>query len=226
MNRSKCISALLKRRNSKTYLEIGVDTGRNFFYVRSADKYAVDPEFKWSAFSRIRRTIINPYNLLAKFYPTTSDEFFAQQAGAIFSERKIDVCLVDGMHEYEFALRDIENSVKHLKDDGVIVVHDCNPTSRESACSFKDRVPGREWNGDVWKAIVHIRSLRNDLNVFVLDCDHGLGIITKKQPENMLSIAKDQIANLSFEEFDKNRGSWLNLKTPGYFNEFFKDSVN
>lgn len=32
------------------------------------------------------------------------------------------------------------------------------------------------WSGDVWKSIVHLRSIRPDLRVAVLDCDSGVGI--------------------------------------------------
>jgi len=225
MIRKKLIQSLLKKRKEKIYLEIGVSTGRIFFDIKTKTKYAVDPHFKFSALKQFRRTLLNPRNLFAKFYPMTSDDFFEREAPVLFSEKKIDVCLVDGMHEYEFALRDMENTVKYLKDDGVIIVHDCNPATKEKSGTFEDwkkRNYKGEWNGDVWKAIVDLRSQRNDLHVFVLDCDYGLGIITKGKPEDMLNIAKDKVPMLSYEDFDKNRKSWLNLKAPEYFNQYFK----
>ncbi len=225
MIRKKLILALLKNRAEKIYLEIGVSTGRVFFDIKSKTKFAVDPLFKISAFKRFRRTVKNPLNIFADFYPMTSDAFFASEAAELFKNKKIDVCLVDGMHEYEYALRDMENAVKYLKDDGVIIVHDCNPITREKAGTFKEwesRNFAGEWNGDVWKAIVYLRSQRKDINVFVLDCDYGLGIITKGHPESMLNIRPEQVSSLTYEEFNTNRSSWLNLKKPEYFNEYMK----
>ena len=70
----------------------------------------------------------------------------------------------------------------YFSDGGVIFLHDCRPlTERRAipASSFRQakgiNVPGWDgfWNGDVWKAIVHLRSLRKDLKVCVLDCDRG-----------------------------------------------------
>jgi hypothetical protein len=73
----------------------------------------------------------------------------------------------------------------------------------------------------VWKAIVHFRSKRNDLNLFVLDCDYGLGIITKNKPENSLSFSESQIESFTYDDFATNKKEWLNLKPAGYINEFF-----
>ena len=106
----------------------------------------------------------------------------------------------------------------------MIVVHDCNPKVPEAEVSFADwkaRNFTGTWNGDVWKAILHLRSLRDDVNAFVLDTDHGLGIITRQKPENGLSYTKEQIGKFRYEDFAVNRDSWLNLKQADYFYEYF-----
>lgn len=224
MNRKECVHQLLKNRKTKVYVEIGVSTGRIFFDIKSTTKYGVDPLFKFSWLKRFRRTLKNLRNVYAKFYPVTSDDFFARVAPRLFAKNKIDICLIDGFHEFPFALRDIENTLNHLKENGVILVHDCNPTTKEKASSFEEwenRKFNGEWNGDVWKAIVYLRSTRNDINIFVLDCDYGLGIITKGKPENNLPFAKEEINSLPYEEFEKNRLVWLNLKAPEYFYQYF-----
>ena len=229
MNREIIIQKLLKARKGKTYLEIGVSTGRVFFSILSTSKYAVDPLFKFSRWKVFRRTIKNPTNIFNKYYTSTSDDFFSKQAPEIFSQKRINVCLVDGMHEYDFALRDIENALKYLEDDGVIIVHDCNPVTEKMGSTFeewKGRGYDGEWNGDVWKAILHLRCTRNDVHVFVLDCDYGLGIITKGKPENNLTLPVDSIAKLSYQDFHANRESWLNLKPLSHFYNFFKLSAD
>jgi len=96
----------------------------------------------------------------------------------------LDVVLIDGLHTYSQSLRDFVHSLKWLKDGGVIMMHDCNPASEAAAypanslahaCSLN--LPGwtNNWNGDVWKTIAHLRASRNDLHIFTLAGDFGLG---------------------------------------------------
>ncbi len=224
MNRITVINALMKQRRLKNYLEIGVFNGHVFFRVKSKFKIAVDPEFAFDGMRKLVKTVINPYNLFNKYYQKTSDEFFANDAQNVFAEKKIQLAFIDGMHEYSFALRDVENTLRYLADNGVIVMHDCNPAKRENAISFKEwKTNGSgDWNGDVWKTILNLRSMRDDINVFVLDNDFGLGIITKRKPENRLSFSEKEIDAFTFEDFDIHRKEWLNLKPVEYFYEYFK----
>jgi len=76
------------------------------------------------------------------------------------------------------------------------------------------------WNGDVWKTIVYLRAARKDLNVFVLDCDFGLGIITKEPPENILKYSADEVHNLSYDDLSKNRKTMLDLKEVTFLQKF------
>jgi hypothetical protein len=225
MDRLTAIKTLMKCKGYKNYLEIGVSNGHIFFRVKSTFKIAVDPSFQFGRSRIFTKTIINPWNLYNKYFRVTSDDFFLKHAESVIGEKKIDLAFVDGMHEYEYALNDIENCLKYLDDDGVILVHDCNPLTKEASRPYKefavDNKVNALWNGDVWKAILYLRT-RKDLNVFVLDCDHGLGVVTKSSPENTLSYTKHEIAQLSYEDLDANRVSWLNLKQPNYFHNFFK----
>jgi hypothetical protein len=223
-NRLFFIEKLLKQRGYKTYLEIGVFLGKVFFFVSAPRKIAVDPDFKFGLYRKIKRVVKKFSNLFAKFYSKTSDAFFTEDAARLFEKKKIDICLVDGMHEYDFALRDVENSLKYLQQNGVIFMHDCNPKTPEAAVLFrewKDRGFTGDWNGDVWKSILHLRSMRDDVNVFVLDCDFGLGVVTWGKPETKLSFTPQQISALTYEDLNQNRKEWLNLKEPGYFFEYF-----
>lgn len=224
MDRLFFLKKIFRKKKFKTYLEIGVFRGRVFFSVPAYNKIAVDPEFQFSASKKIKKFFRRVSNLWAKFYEKTSDDFFIEDASKLFQKNKIDVCLVDGMHEYSFALRDIENSLNFLQDNGVVLVHDCNPVSKEASVSFeeyKNRGFVKDWNGDTWKAIVHLRSLRDDVNVFVLDCDQGLGVVTFGKPESKLKFTHEEINALTYEQLNANRKEWLNLKEPDYFFEYF-----
>ncbi|HLX93579.1 MAG TPA: class I SAM-dependent methyltransferase [Puia sp.] len=224
MDRLFILQTLMKKKRLRNYLEIGVSNAHTFFKIKSNFKIAVDPEFRFDFVRKAGKTLLNPSNLLNNYVHKTSDDFFAQDAATLIGNRKIDVSLIDGMHEYAYALRDVENTLEYLSDDGVIIMHDCNPLTAQAAISFADwkatNFAGM-WSGDVWKTIVHLRSLRDDINVFVLDCDFGLGIITRKKPESRLKFNQDQVMQLSYEEFDRNRKEWLNLKPENYFFEYF-----
>ena len=109
---------------------------------------------------------------------------------------------VDGLHTYDQAYRDVVNALDVLREDGVVVVHDCNPASAAAAAPSLDqarRTDGFnwEWNGDVYKAIVRLR-VRDDLRVGVLDCDQGVGIVTRGSPEARIELSLDQIGRLEF----------------------------
>ncbi len=139
-----------------------------------------------------------------------SDDFFETKASLL--KNGLDVVFIDGLHTYEQSLRDVQNSLKLLKEDGVIIMHDCNPESEsiaypasscQSAASLKLDGWTGEWSGDVWKTIAYLRSTQKNLHVFVLDCDYGLGIITKGIPENMLEFYKEEIEELSYDDLKK-----------------------
>jgi hypothetical protein len=218
------INLLIKKRNFKNYLEIGVFLGKVFFFVKATHKTAVDPQFRFGYYRRFKRIFKSLNNLWARFYQKTSDEFFREDAPKLYSRRLLDICLVDGMHEYEYALRDVENTLLHLDNQGVILMHDCNPAQPQNAVTFeqwKERNYTGLWNGDVWKSILHLRSMRHDINVFVLDCDQGIGVVTWDKPENKLNFTKEQIQALTYDDLAQNRTAWLNLKEPTYFFEYF-----
>lgn len=225
MNRLDLIQALMSQKGLRNYLEIGVENGRIFFRINSRFKVAVDPKFIFDAGRKVGKTLLNPYNIYNQYFEKTSDDFFAQDAQRVFANTQLQLALVDGMHEYHFALRDVENALQYLTDDGVIIMHDCNPQSAQAAGRFEDWKEG-VWNGDVWRTVIHLRSQRPDLNVFVLDCDHGLGIVTKRKPtgaagETAPTLTPEQIQTLTYDEFDRNRTAWLNLKPAQYAYEYF-----
>ncbi|HSN09668.1 MAG TPA: class I SAM-dependent methyltransferase [Hanamia sp.] len=225
MDREKVILTLMKQKKLSHYLEIGVFNGHIFFRVKSTFKIAVDPDFQFDTLRKTGKLFLNPYNLFNKYFEKTSDDFFTEDAPGLLSDRKLEIALIDGMHEYAYALRDVENSLNYLSDHGVIVLHDCNPRVKADSVSFEEwkaRNFTGTWNGDVWRALLHLRSLRDDINVFTLDCDHGLGIVTIGKPENKLNYTLEQINKFTFEDFDANRTSWINLKPVEYFYEYFQ----
>jgi hypothetical protein len=230
VDRVKVIQSLIGRTSARTYLEIGVESGECFLQIKAPRKIGVDPKFFIPFKKKFKSLFKNPSNIFARYYEMPSDDFFALKSDML-NRHGLDVVFIDGLHTYGQSLRDADNSLKHLNEGGVIVMHDCNPMSEAEAHPADSiaharslHLPGwtEQWCGDVWKTIARLRSTRSDLNVFVLDCDFGLGVITKGRPENMLGYSAEQIGNLSYKDLENNRMEILNLKIPGYFEEFIK----
>jgi hypothetical protein len=240
MNRISILQEIIRRTKAKTYVEIGVSKGDLFCSIRAPRKIGIDPVnnlpkaltsrgYTWP--TRIQgeysRWLARLKREESRFFELPSDDFFVR-VPHIFSEHKIDVAFVDGLHTYEQAYRDVENCLKYLAPGGVILMHDCNPATEAAGVrahsveeAASKNVPGWEgfWCGDVWKAVVQLRT-RPDLDVFVLDCDFGVGVITRSDNPSPLAIDPAKIADMTYQEFAADRTRLLNLKDPGTFGEF------
>lgn len=158
------INRALGALDGHTYVEIGVRSGTCFRQIAAPRKIGIDPA---------------PMDLSHKiasgesFFQMTSDDFFANHAEQMFCSQRVDVALVDGLHEFSQALQDVLHLERYMSDRGAIFLHDCNPASRKDT-EFKEGI----WNGDVWKVAYYLTTYRHDLSFFTLNCDFGLGVIT------------------------------------------------
>ena len=94
----------------------------------------------------------------------------------IIKTSSYDIIFIDGLHLERQFIKDVYNSLNSLNDNGIIVCHDCLPTT-EKMQERDDH--GGEWTGDVWKAIAELRVERIDLDIKVVDTDYGCGIIRR-----------------------------------------------
>jgi len=204
--RTEIINYLLDSLNRETeYLEIGVrNPGDNFNHIRATRKYSVDPGLEYD----------NP----EIDFKLTSDEFFAKLRSEALSgaPSKFDVVFIDGLHLADQAFRDIVNSLDFLKDDGFVVMHDCNPPSEfyaRETYGFHLSPAGHVWNGTTWKAYCKAR-LELQVKAHCIDSDWGVGIL-------QISAEKKSFPNLNpFYEFHvlaQHRRELLNLVS---FEEF------
>jgi Methyltransferase domain len=226
MNRIRAVQRALEMRSNPVYLEIGVSRGQAFQRISADVKIAVDPAFR---LTQQTREAADAKGRETHYFETTSDAFFENEK-AFLEQHPIDVALIDGLHTYEQVVRDVEYTVRHLRDDGVIFLHDCNPPFElagrraESWDEFMAQQSGPLkigiWNGDVWKAIVHLRSTRPDLLIGVLKCDQGVGFVRKGTPESTLPYSVEQVEALTYADLKADRQRLLNLKPGRYVNEF------
>jgi len=201
VKRTDIINEILSKKNDKTfYLEIGVrNLEDNFNLIKASNKYSVDPGLEVE---------VNEADF--KF---TSDEFFKLLSDGKLLKKgcKFDVIFIDGLHLAEQVDRDIENALNFIKDDGFIVLHDCNPPTEwhsRTSYGFHNTPAGGAWNGTVWKAFLK-RRFDKSLNTCCIDADWGVGIISKHldfgppiNPSNYF---------YEYEDFDKHRKKYLNL---------------
>src|SRR5438477_1300107 len=92
------LQALHERLAPRTYLEIGVAKGRSLAVSRCLS-IGVDPAF------RVEAELVAPVSLMR----CTSDEYFArleEEGRTPFGELPVDFGYIDGMHHFEYALRD------------------------------------------------------------------------------------------------------------------------
>lgn len=162
MKRHDLINWFIAAYNYGKYLEIGVDNPSNCYdRIRCLQKVGVDPNKGWT-----RAPV---------YYRMTSDNFFRE------NRDRFDVVFIDGLHTSAQVMRDVENSLAVLNDNGTIIVHDCWPTNAWHAA--ETRAPGKPWYGTVWHAWAKLRATRVDLSMRVILDDCGLGIIRRGEQE-------------------------------------------
>ena len=170
------IDRIAEIRKPDWYLEIGSRSGTSIAR-RSCNFVAVDPEFA------IKAEVFNSARQM-HFMQMTSDDFFAsgflKGAGIV-----PDLCFIDGMHLFEFALRDFINAEKAMRPDGIICFHDVSPFNYAMTSRDADEVLSRKapWTGDVWKTIDILAKYRPDLQIDVLAAKKtGLACVTRLDP--------------------------------------------
>lgn len=144
--RSQIINQLTNK-NDK-YLEIGVEYGECFNETHFINKVGVDPDPKFT---------LNVGQIL---YIQTSDDFFKQYD----IKQQFDVIFIDGMHQAEYVLCDINNSIQILSSNGTIFMDDILPFNYNEQLKIPIKhyyengilKYGENWTGDVWKVLYHI----------------------------------------------------------------------
>lgn len=209
MDRLSIINKFIKERNYKSFLNIGVFTGFTLDGVECEKKEGVDPQPEH-------------YKGKEKVHGVTSDEFFSYpwlkpQVPGETKNLTWDVIFIDGLHEYHTVYRDIMNSLNHLSEGGVILLHDLNPPTLEHVTTGDKH---GNWNGDCYKAFLEFQAQDpfGKYITFCIDTDWGVGVIEKSHiPIERMGIHNYNRGINDWEYFDKNRKELLNLISVGDF---------
>jgi len=167
----------------KSYFEIGTLKG-DTLKLASCTCISVDPTYQIT--SDVLGNKPSCY-----FFQVGSDYFFEQRNPKEILGRTIDLAFLDGMHLFEYLLRDFYNTERYCARDSIIVLHDCVPldeyvTVRDPSDPAREKSsrPGY-WTGDVWKMIPTLQQWRPDLRISVVDAPPtGLVLVTNLDPGN------------------------------------------
>ena len=120
-------SAIYAYVRPQTYFEIGTQFG-DTLRLSNCKTVAVDPNFQIS--DELRH---QPHLLLRQ---TTSDEYFARHNPVEDLGQRVDFAFIDGMHEFEYVLRDFINLEKYCSKRAIIAMHDCVPLDNHMTRRF------------------------------------------------------------------------------------------
>jgi hypothetical protein len=177
----------------RNYLEIGVQKGQSLSISR-VPSIGVDPEF----------VINRPLRCDLHLVKATSDEFFAHRDPIrhLRSGRnplrnlsrgrpmfdyyrggsRLDLVFIDGMHLFEYVLRDFMNVERYADWWSVIVIDDMLPRDVDEAARDRHTTA---WTGDVYKLMPTLGRYRPDLVAIQVDTEPtGLLVVLGADPEN------------------------------------------
>lgn len=200
MQRSDVIQQILSCYASPTYLEIGVDAGSTFFAVTATRKIAVDPCFKFPLES-LDKTAPD-----CTFHPMESDCYFAEQGNG---NDLYDVAFIDGLHQFEQTLRDLNNVIARMKPNGVIIIDDVIPSTYQASIPdlelsqrFGRAVASTngDWMGDVYKLVYYINTFLQPFSYATVAENHGQTILWRRgrPTAELVSRSMAEISGLQY----------------------------
>ena len=182
------------------YLEIGVENGYTFNNTHFINKTGVDP---------------SPSFISDKVAVKTSDDFFSK----LEPITKYDVVFIDGMHQSEYVVRDINNSIQFLNDGGKILVDDIIPLTYDEQLKIPKKhyydngilKYGEPWTGDVWKVIYHVllfNAQNIDFSYYYHANYRGVAILHIK---NKFQISESELSDINEYDYFRDFKSYMIL---------------
>jgi len=169
----------------RLYLEIGVQSAKSL-RLAACPAIGIDP----------MPILTAPLPETARLFRMGSDTFFETQAVQVLTERP-DLVFIDGMHLFEFVLRDFINVEAFAAPTTVVMIDDIYPNHHAQAA--RDRLT-RAWTGDVWKLHHVLKTWRPDLLLEAIDAAptglllvHGLNPASTVLSDNMPRILAELV---------------------------------
>lgn len=154
VTRHEFLTMLHESLKPRGYLEVGVFSGDSLRLVqRGTPAIGIDPD----------PHLHGHFPGTTQVARTTSDNYFEAGPPAL---EYIDLAFIDGMHLYEYALRDFMNVERYSNPRTVVVFDDVLPRNQHEAA--REQCPG-DWTGDVWKVHLVLDRFRPDLATWLVD---------------------------------------------------------
>jgi Methyltransferase domain len=148
------------------------------------------------------------------------------------SAHKVDICLVDALHTYDYTTRDLTCAYEIIPDGGVLVVHDCSPMTEAESSPIPTPYA---WCGESYRSYLDFVLTRDDLDYCTVDIDYGCGLIFKNRTVDMVGPVEPKLVaewfdihnddQLAFRFFSKNRAKLLRLISGRNFVRRFSSSI-
>lgn len=205
----EALAAIQVTLQPKTYVEIGIRRGDSFL-MTGPDTRAVgiDPN------PLIEETDLTDRHLVIR---QTSDDYFStDRIRDDLNGRPVDLAFIDGMHLFEYALRDFIALERYAHPGTTILLHDCYPLNQLTAGRTMET---GFWSGDVWKTILCLKERRPDLIIETLPCPPtGLAVIRGLNPAStVLADSLEELyrkyLSMEYSVLEKDKKHSLNLIT-------------
>jgi len=189
---------VLHEKKYEMYFEIGSCDGSSLSLSQSPS-VAIDPNYQLT---------LDPVGNkdFCLLFQEKSDYFFEETLPK-FPHLKCQLGFIDGMHLFEYALRDFINLAKNSSEKPLFLFHDVLPWNYEMATRDYKKIPrgkGEPWTGDIWKLIPIFINLGMEKNMKILTAAPS-GLLAISNPSN------DLITKLE-DDFDRIVAEWTDIE--------------
>ena len=161
------------------YLEIGVEYGITYKNVHFKNKVGVDPDPKCDLPGIEKYTSDDYFDTLSNNKGNKNNNKGSNNKDSKNknkgsnnktnnsnnnSQTTFDVAFIDGMHHSDYVLKDVNNTIQHLAENGCLFIDDILPLNYNEQLKIPIKhyyengilKYGEEWTGDVWKLVYHL----------------------------------------------------------------------
>lgn len=172
MKYTEFLLAIHNRLKPKYYVEIGIRQGAALG-LSQAMSIGIDPSFNINV----------EIPAFVKLFRCTSDDFFQNyNLRSELNDNSCQLSFIDGLHLFEYALRDFRNIETYCEPESVIIFDDVRPRNKKEA---ERKQTGGAWTGDIWKIHYCLKKYRPDLKLLPVQTQPtGLLLVTNLDPQN------------------------------------------
>ena len=221
--RDEIINSIINNKQDINYLEIGVEYGTTIKNINTLNKTAVDPDPKFENIGKFSN--INLIKLTSDAYFANLDDIY--KINTIEEDHKFDIIFLDGMHQVEYIIKDIYNSLNYIKSDGKIFIDDILPIKEREQRKIPEKhyyengilKYGESWTGDIWKVIYYLLlNFEDCFDIEVYNNSHQYrGVLMLYNINKFNILINEQILeiinNYTYENDFDNYKSLLNKKS-------------